>query len=80
MKKIIENKDFTAIEIHKMYDDDSILCDIITEKDGKEEKREQNIGFIKEIWQEFVTFTIEEENSLKGVMNNLKEGINVAIE
>ena len=40
-RKEIENKEFNAIEIHKMYDDDSLLCDVITESEGLEIKREQ---------------------------------------
>ena len=67
MKKLIENREFNALEIIKMYDDDSILCDLITENEGEELKREQNIGFVKEVWQEFVSFTDVEIKELKGI-------------
>lgn len=64
-RKEIENKEFNAIEIHKMYDDDSILCDVIIENEGVEVKREKGIGFIKEVWQEMFTLTEEEIKQLK---------------
>ena len=66
-RKEIENKEFNAIEIHKMYDDDSLLCDVITESEGLEIKREHNIGFVKEVWQEMITITEEEIKQLKGI-------------
>ena len=67
MKKVIENKEFNVLEIIKMYDDDSILCDVIFESEGVEVKREKGIGFVKEVWQEFVSFTDEEIKQLKGI-------------
>ena len=76
MKKVIENREFNTLEIIKMYEDDSILCDLITENEGEELKREQNIGFVKEVWQEFVSFTDEETKQLKGI----KDEINFALE
>ena len=36
VKKVIENREFNALEIIKMYDDDSILCDVIIENEGVE--------------------------------------------
>ena len=66
-RKEIENKEFNAIEIHKMYDDDSLLCDVITESEGLEIKREHNIGFIKEVWQEMFALTESEIRELKGI-------------
>lgn len=66
-RKEIENKEFNAIEIHKMYDDDSLLCDVITENEGAEVKREHNIGFVKEVWQEMFTLTENEIKELKGI-------------
>ena len=71
MRKTIENKEFNAIEVHKMYDDDSIICDLITETTnelGEVKKSVQNgIGFIKNVWQEFVAFTEDEIKELKGI-------------
>lgn len=73
MRKIVDNKDFSAIEVRKMYDDESIICDLITEitkEDGeKEEKIQQGIGFVKEVWQEFIAFTEDELQSLKPKIN-----------
>lgn len=66
-RKEIENKEFNAIEIHKMYDDDSLLCDVITESEGLEIKREHNIGFIKEVWSEMFALTENEIKELKGI-------------
>ena len=67
MKKVIENREFNTLEIIKMYEDDSILCDLITENEGVELKRENGIGFVKEVWQELVSFTDEEIKQLKGI-------------
>ena len=67
VKKVIENREFSALEIVKIYDDDSILCDVIIENEGVEVKRENGIGFIKEVWQELVSFTDEEIKQLKGI-------------
>ena len=69
MKKVIENKEFNVLEIIKMYDDDSILCDVIFESEGVEVKRENGIGFVKEVWQEFVSFNEEEIKILKPTIN-----------
>ena len=67
IKKVIESKEFNTLEIIKMYDDGSILCDIIIESEGIEVKREKGIGFIKEVWQEMFTLTEEEIKQLKGI-------------
>ena len=73
VKKVIENREFNALEIIKMYDDDSILCDVIIENEGVEGvesvevKREKGIGFVKEVWQEMLTLTDEEIKQLKGI-------------
>ena len=72
MKKVIENREFNTLEIIKMYDDDSILCDVIIESEGVELKRENGIGFVKEVWQEFVSFTDEEIKQLKGINEEVK--------
>ena len=66
-RKEIENREFNAIEIHKMYDDDSLLCDVITESEGVEVKREHNIGFVKEVWSEIFVLTESEVKELKGI-------------
>lgn len=66
-RKEIENKEFNAIEIHKMYDDDSLLCDVITESEGLEIKRERNIGFVKDVWSEMFALTESEIKDLKGI-------------
>lgn len=66
-RKEIENKEFNAIEIHKMYDDDSLLCDVVTESEGVEIKREHNIGFVKEVWSEMFVLTESEVKDLKGI-------------
>ena len=71
MRKQVENKEFSAIEVHKMYEDDSIICNLITETTdalGEVKESVQNgIGFIKDVWQEFTTFTEEEIKELKGI-------------
>ena len=71
MKKTIENKEFSAIEVHKMYDDDSIICDLITETTDElgevKESVQNGIGFIKDVWQEFIAFTEKEIKELKGI-------------
>ena len=67
IKKVIENREFNTLEIIKMYDDDSILCDVIIENEGVEVKRENGIGFIKEVWQEMFALTEEEIKQLKGI-------------
>ena len=73
MRKIVKNREFDAIEVHKMYDDESIICDLINETaiDNEETKEEiqQGIGFVKEVWQEFVSFTKEEMEILKPTIN-----------
>ena len=66
-RKEIENKEFNAIEIHKMYDDDSLLCDVITESEEVEINREHNIGFVKEVWSEMFALTENEIKELKGI-------------
>lgn len=71
MRKTIENKEFNAIEVHKMYDDDSIICDLITETTNElgevKESVQNGIGFIKDVWQEFIAFTEKEIKELKGI-------------
>ena len=71
MKKTIENKEFSAIEVHKMYDDASIICDLITETTDElgevKESVQNGIGFIKDVWQEFIAFTEKEIKELKGI-------------
>lgn len=67
VKKVIENKEFNTLEIIKMYEDDSILCDVIIENEGIEAKREKGIGFIKEVWQEMFALSEEEIKQLKGI-------------
>ena len=71
MRKQVENKEFSAIEVHKMYEDDSIICDLITEttdESGEVKESVQNgIGFIKDAWSEFVNFSNEEIKELKGI-------------
>lgn len=65
MRKIIETRDdFNIIEIVKMYDDESLLCNLVTEVDGEEVSRTNLIGFEKRVWSEFITFTEEEKQSL----------------
>lgn len=70
-RKEIENKEFNAIEIHKMYDDDSLLCDVITESEGVEIKREHNIGFVKEVWSEMFALTESEVKELRGISDEV---------
>ena len=72
MKKVIENREFNTLEIIKMYDDDSILCDVIFESEGIEVKRENGIGFVKDAWQEMFTLTEEEIKQLKGINEEVK--------
>ena len=71
MRKQVENKEFSAIEVHKMYEDDSIICDLITETTDElgevKESVQNGIGFIKDVWQEFVSFTDVEIKELKGI-------------
>ena len=71
MRKQVENKEFSAIEVHKMYEDDSIICDLITETTDElgevKESVQNGIGFTKDVWQEFVSFTDVEIKELKGI-------------
>lgn len=71
MRKKVENKEFSAIEVHKMYEDDSIICDLITETTDElgevKESVQNGIGFIKDVWSEFVNFSVEEIKELKGL-------------
>lgn len=65
MRKIVETRDdFNIIEIVKMYDDESLLCNLVTEVDGEEVSRTNLIGFERRVWSEFITLTDEEIKEL----------------
>lgn len=65
MRKIVDNRDdFNVVEIVKMYEDESLLCNLVTEVEGVEVSRTNLIGFEKRVWSEFITFTEEEKASL----------------